>query len=971
MIHNSLTGIRDEIPKSIQSKLDRNSRSLYRPKIHNRRIRSMNNTTITSNQTKDQIAKITKKPFTTIPKDFRIEPITLKPLFLTFQAKLVTLQFKTAKITPYSKAPVGLTLPKLIEIIAPPPVLQLNCEVKADSCSNRCTKETHFVRYFGLSTGQNNVQNCNCDSACNDVFVDCCSDFATQCSKYDVNDQTDNVNLYKSSWRCETKLMVSMNGCSVPRGIWMISRCPRHWKNDDTVEGKCHRAPHKLDVQSYDSLIPVVGTLDQLTYRNQYCAKCNNVSDFEFMTLIFKKQTVPPPYFTPKELNKFIAKNIHNFEVVKPREGQKLRLCYYPDVITSCPAVLHGARDSCVNGTVGLVQEGGNVFKNKDCALCNGEKYTCGVGSSTSPCSTGPKSIHRAISLRDYGVSLETNSCSRNRAYDPYLSKCREIYEVAELKKNDTNKYQVFLSALKLERGLYYRPRGLVKEKIAEYFKMNESQIVIENTIDISSEYLIVFTLDLTPAQSLIVASDPEFSGNSNVTIGLRRLFKFHEAFELAFTQHDRCTVYRLRVRQMSCIHQHVYKREEYTFLEDLQILVNATGAVYTESEYYLNTTKNATSVTVCLKLLPSHCNGSYIKLNTSEYRLFDNLTLSYRSLMYAFGDYYYKDGTVLICVQFQRNYTTSHKREPEDDLALIVLTWLGFILSIIGLSALLLTYIVFRELRTLPGKNLMTLSISLCLADIFWLGGSMVTANETACTVIAIANHYFFLVFFAASSVIAFHSYLIFGKRITFRRSASEDKTTFLVYSLVSWCFPAVFVLIFGLLDHHGVFATDYGKSDICWLGTRESKLFLFIVPFGVLLLFNLFLFSFVALRLYKNRKSSEQSLGKLARKQQTRNILVCIKLSTLMGFSWLFGLLQIAVEIETNIFAYLFVIFVSFQGLFICVAFLLKRNCYRLYRSLISNSLSSSTSRNVPASATQRQEHFTHQTTYQETKL
>ena len=608
-IYDILTETRYEIPKSTQSKFDRNSRSLYRRKIYNRRIRSMSNTTaITSNQTKYQI---TKKPIT-IPKDFSIVP-----------NKLVTPILKTVKVTPHSKSPVGFTFPNSTEITALPPLMQLNCQehVIADSCSNRCTKESHFVRYFSLNTGQDNDHKCNCDSACNHVFADCCSDFATQCSKYDLNDQTDDVNLHKSSWRCETKLMVWTNaGCDKPRGIWMISRCPSHWKNDDTTKSKCHRAPYKLNVQSYDSLIPVVGTSDQLTYRNQYCAKCNNVSDFEFMTLIFEKQTVLPPYFTPEELNKFIAKNIDNFQVIKPREGQKLRLCYYPDVITSCPAVFHGARDACVNGTVGLVQKGGKVFKNKDCALCNGEKNTCAVGYSFTSCYVGPKSIDRAISLRDYGVALKTNSCPRDHVYDPYSSKCREIFEVTELKKNNTNKYQVLLSVLKLEAYAPFDPQGLIKEKIAEYFKMNESQIVIENIFEKFSEVLIVFTLDLTLAQNLILASDPEFLGNSNITIGLRRLFKFHEAFEFTITR-LRYTVYRLRVRQMSCINKLVYKREEYTIPDDLRILVNSTGAVYTESEYYLDTTKNASSkATVCLKHLPSQCSGSYIKLNTSEY---------------------------------------------------------------------------------------------------------------------------------------------------------------------------------------------------------------------------------------------------------------------------------------------------------------------------------------------------------------
>ena len=178
-----------------------------------------------------------------------------------------------------------------------------------------------------------------------------------------------------------------------------------------------------------------------------------------------------------------IVKNINSFKVFKPREGQKLRLYYYPDVITSCPAVFDGARDPCVNGTVGLVQEGGKVFENKDCALCNGEKNTCAVGYSFESCHVGPKSIDREISLRDYGVALKTNSCPRNQVYHPYSRKCREIFEVTELKKNNTNKYQVLLSVLKPKANVAPLKRRTIKQNIAEYFKMNESQIVIEDII--------------------------------------------------------------------------------------------------------------------------------------------------------------------------------------------------------------------------------------------------------------------------------------------------------------------------------------------------------------------------------------------------------------------------------------------------------------------------------------------------------
>jgi hypothetical protein len=308
---------------------------------------------------------------------------------------------------------------------------------------------------------------------------------------------------------------------------------------------------------------------------------------------------------------------------------------------------------------------------------------------------------------------------------------------------------------------------------------------------------------------------------------------------------------------------------------------------------------------------------------------------------VYKFGDYIYDNGMVYICVNFEREYTTNTgNNTPKDDLALVILTWIGFIVSIIGLLVLFFTYIIFKELRTLPGKNLMNLSISLCLAEIFWLVGSTLDNYPTACTVVAIANHYFFLVFFTASSVIAFHSCLVFGRKMTIHRTASEDNKICVIYFLVVWGMPGLFVLIFGLLDNYGVFIVDYGKSVVCWLGTKESTIFLFILPFGILLLFNLILFFIVALRLRENKKSSAKALGMEAKKRQTQNVKVCLKLSTLMGFSWLFGLLQVAVEMETDAFAYVFIIFVSFQGLFICAAFLFQRKCYELYNTLIFSS-------------------------------
>ena len=201
-------------------------------------------------------------------------------------------------------------------------------------------------------------------------------------------------------------------------------------------------------------------------------------------------------------------------------------------------------------------------------------------------------------------------------------------------------------------------------------------------------------------------------------------------------------------------------------------IRINLTGVIYGQNEHYLNTTNVKPKVTVCLKLSPLNCNGSKNMLNSSEYRLLPNLTLIYSSLTYAFGDYTYIDGRVFVYTEFKQNYTHVRRIEQKDDLALTILTRVGFIVSIISLLALIITYAVFKELQTPPGKNLMSLSISLCVAEILWLCGSLVGEIRAACIFVAIANHYFFLVFFTASSVIAFHLCLVFGRKVSFRRS-------------------------------------------------------------------------------------------------------------------------------------------------------------------------------------------------------
>lgn len=396
-------------------------------------------------------------------------------------------------------------------------------------------------------------------------------------------------------------------------------------------------------------------------------------------------------------------------------------------------------------------------------------------------------------------------------------------------------------------------------------------------------------------------------------------------------------------VRRLFCIHSQVYRFQEYVVLDDQRIYVNSTGAIYEQYEL-MNTTNNGPNATVCLMMVPLQCNGSYINLNSSQYCFLPNLTLVYKSFKYDFGNYAYENETVYICVGFNRTYQVSTFEKPKSRFILTIVTYVGFTLSVLCLVALIVTYSIFKQLRSLPGKNLMSLALSLALAKILFICGSVFVKNQALCTGMSIANHYFIIVYCTASSVIAFHSCSVFGRSISLRRSQKENDKRFLVYFLVTWAVPALFVPIFSLLDHYFSFAADYG-GDFCSFGPVQTILLLFVLPNGAMLLFKLSLFVFMAARLCKNRNSNSQVLATdVRRKRNKENVLICIKLSTLMGFSWSFLFMHVVVESKTAVFFYLFVIFFSFQGVFICVSFLFNRRCFELYRGLMSKKSPSS---------------------------
>ncbi len=475
------------------------------------------------------------------------------------------------------------------------------------------------------------------------------------------------------------------------------------------------------------------------------------------------------------------------------------------------------------------------------------------------------------------------------------------------------------------------------------------SKIAFHRQHKVKGLFVAEFNLTLTPFQSLLMANQQ--NSNLNLTYentAFLELLDFTKAFTLSW-QGNSFSVKKVLSKRLSCYDEINLQSDEYTIDENGRFVVNKTGRVFSLEDYTL-VERQGGNITLCRKLVLSDCNeGAYVPLSPTEYVVFPNLTVYHKATksFFNFGEYLLSENnrtnsisntsqsslissnlTISICLPFKDRFNGIEKIYVRNttSYALQILTVIGFSVSIICLILLLITYGLFQELRTVPGMNLMNLSFSMLLSHLLWLIGSSHFTGTTACKVFAILEHYLFQVSFLAMSVISYHSCYVFSQPFA-GRVANKSSRRFIKYSTFVWLVPAIFVAICVTLDKTGAFLVDYGTN--CWLGNVDAKLYLFLLPLALLLVYNIFTFIRTAVSLYRHNLNTQV----LQRKEGKQNLLICTKLATLVGFPWLFAFIGIMFP-DVEAFEYLFVVFACLQGLYIGMAFLFTKKTLNLYK-------------------------------------
>ncbi|XP_042229119.1 G-protein coupled receptor Mth2-like isoform X2 [Homarus americanus] len=251
-----------------------------------------------------------------------------------------------------------------------------------------------------------------------------------------------------------------------------------------------------------------------------------------------------------------------------------------------------------------------------------------------------------------------------------------------------------------------------------------------------------------------------------------------------------------------------------------------------------------------------------------------------------------------------------------------------GLIISAVFLAATLLAYCLVVELRDLLGRCLMCSVFALCVAQTSTVIVQMAThlLSMTACVIIAVFMHFWYLSAFLWLNVICFNVFLT----IWWKSDAAFGRLSrwFAIYSAYAWGLAVLITSVAlardfseGLQDS-SLPKPNFGQGK-CWFSGDEALIIFFYGPTSVILGINVVLFCASAYKLCSLNKSTEARMFQFS---------LYLKLFVLMGVTWIFEAISFFVQRETknssgNYVWLVFDLINIMQGLIIFLVFVCRR--------------------------------------------
>jgi hypothetical protein len=201
-----------------------------------------------------------------------------------------------------------------------------------------------------------------------------------------------------------------------------------------------------------------------------------------------------------------------------------------------------------------------------------------------------------------------------------------------------------------------------------------------------------------------------------------------------------------------------------------------------------------------------------------------------------------------------------------------------------------------------------MLFSATLACAQLLWLVQKYISLlSSSACVAIVFALQYILLASLSSTTSIAFHSFLTFYNISKGKLARSNSAKSFVYYALYSFGIPLYFLLTCLLLYYNNLITITEKYPGNCWFTQDISAYISFSIPGLTMLLANFILLSrtmFILRECTNERRNLAEKDDAPTRIQ----IGIYLRMSTIMGSSWLFALLVIAFP-RIMAFHYLFV--------------------------------------------------------------
>ena len=246
-------------------------------------------------------------------------------------------------------------------------------------------------------------------------------------------------------------------------------------------------------------------------------------------------------------------------------------------------------------------------------------------------------------------------------------------------------------------------------------------------------------------------------------------------------------------------------------------------------------------------------------------------------------------------------------------------------LLSIISLVITVLLFLFIPELRTSFSYYQINCYMTYLVSNLFLFISAGVGSVRVPCILSAVFLHFALLSSFMWMMVTGgfimkrFHmlnrqiaNAIIHGSTINKKHTLAH---------FLGHCLPAAFVLGCVVCDFWLIPGQiSYGTAQFCWINSQRSLLRVFVIPSGILLALNVFIFvaCFLCLIHFRLRNQSVS--------RHSYMVFVLVKLLIGSGVQWLLGVV-VHFYPEEKILLYIFIVLVSAHGILILVCTLSQR--------------------------------------------